>query len=46
MTNSSRQNEMAEPKQKRHSVVDMSGGESKIYAVRNNTEQELGMLDP
>ena len=38
MTNSSRKNEVAEPKQKRHSVVNMSDGESKIYAVKNNTE--------
>ena len=37
-TNSSRKNEVAEPKQKRHSVVNMSDGESKIYAVKNNTE--------
>ena len=37
-TNSSRKNEVAESKQKRHSVVNMSGGESKIYAVKNNTE--------
>ena len=38
ITNSSRKNEVAEPKQKRHSVVNMSDGESKIYAVKNNTE--------
>ena len=28
--NSSRKNEEAEPKWKRHSVVDMSGGENKV----------------
>ena len=28
ITNSSRKNEVAEPKQKRHSAVDVSGGES------------------
>ena len=29
-TNSSRQNDAAGPKQKQHSVVDMSDGESKV----------------
>ena len=30
ITNSSRKNEAAGPKQKQHSVVDVSGGESKV----------------
>ena len=34
--NSSTKIEEGEPKQKRHPVVDVSGGESKIRGVRNN----------
>ena len=33
--NSSRRNEGAEPKQKQHPVVDVSGGESKSDAIKN-----------
>ena len=33
--NSSRRNEVVEPKQKQHTVVDVSGGESKSNAVKN-----------
>ena len=32
--NSSRKNEEAEPKWKRHSVVDMSGGENKVWCYK------------
>ena len=34
--NSSTKIEEGEPKQKRHPVVDVSGGESKVRCVRNN----------
>ena len=34
--NSSRMNEAAGPKRKRHSVVDVSGGEIKSDAIKNN----------
>ena len=44
--NSSTKIEEGEPKQKRHPVVDVSGGESKIRCVRNNIAQEPGMLGP
>ena len=35
-----------EPKQKQHPVVNVSGGESKVHAVKNSTAQEPGMLGP
>ena len=35
-TNSSRKNEAAGQKQKQHSVVDVSGGEIKSDAIKNN----------
>ena len=34
ITNSSRKNEVAGPKWKQHSVVDMSGGESKVWCCK------------
>ena len=34
ITNSSRKNEVAGPKWKQHSVVDMSGGESKVHCCK------------
>ena len=37
ITNSSRKNEVAGPKWKQHSVVDMSGGESKVQYTKKNT---------
>ena len=37
ITNSSRKNEVAGPKRKQHSVVDMSGGESKVQYTKKNT---------
>ena len=36
-TNSSRKNEEAGPKQKQHSVMDVSGSESKFNTVKNNS---------
>ena len=36
ITNSSRKNEVAGPKWKRHSVVDVSGDESKIQCCKNS----------
>ena len=36
ITNSSRKNEAAGQKQKQHSVVDVSGGEIKSDAIKNN----------
>ena len=36
ITNSSRKNEVAGQKQKRHLAMDVSGGESKSDAVKNN----------
>ena len=44
--NSSRRNEEAEPKQKQRPVADVSGGEIKSNAVKNNIAQEPGMLGP
>ena len=35
-----------EPKQKQHPVVNVSGGESKAHAVKNNIAQEPAMLGP
>ena len=36
ITNSSRKNEASGPKQKWHSVVDISGGESKVWCYKEN----------
>ena len=46
ITNSSRKMEEAGPKWKQCSVVDVSGGESKADAVKNNIAQESRMLGP
>ena len=43
--NSSTKNEEAGIKQKRHSVVDVSGGEKKSNIVKNKFVWEPGMLD-
>ena len=37
VTNSSRKNKAAGPTQKKHSFVDVSGGEIKPYAIQKNT---------
>ena len=42
--NSSRMNEAAGPKRKRHSVVDVSGGESKLQCYKEQYCILLGML--
>ena len=44
--NISAKNEEAEPKQKQHSLVNVTGGGSKSDAVKNNITQEPGMLGP
>ena len=44
ITNSSRKNEVAEPKQKQCSVVDVSGGESKVQCCKAKYCKEPGML--
>ena len=44
ITNSSRKNEVAEPKQKCHSVVDVSGGENKFQCYEE--QYCIGMLGP
>ena len=44
ITNSSRKNEVAEPKQKCHSVVDVSGGENKVQCYKE--QYCIGMLGP
>ena len=46
ITNSPRMNEEVGPNLIRHSVVDVSGGESKADAVKNNIAQESRMLGP
>ena len=46
ITKTSRKNEAAGSKQKWHSVVDKSGGESKSDAVKNNITYEPRMLGP
>ena len=35
-TNNSRKNEEKEPKQKEHPVVDVTGDESKVHAIKTN----------
>ena len=42
--NNSRKNEETEPKQKQHSVVDVTGDRSKV--VKSNIAWEPGMLGP
>ena len=44
--NNSRKNEEMEPKQKQHSVVDVTGDGSKSNAVKNNIAEEPEMLGP
>ena len=44
--NSSRRNEEVRPKRKQSSVVDVSGGESKVQCCKNNIAQEPRMLIP
>ena len=44
ITNSSRNNEVAEPEGKQGSTVDVCGGESKSDAIKNNISSELGIL--
>ena len=44
ITNSSRKNEVAEPKKKCHSVVDVSGGENKVQYCKE--QYCIGMLGP
>ena len=46
ITNSSRKNEEAGPKQKQCPAVDVSGGESKANSIKKNIAQEFGMLGP
>ena len=43
---SSRKNEQAGPNQKRSSVVDVSGDESKVQCCKNNIAVEPGILGP
>ena len=44
--NTSRKNEVKEPKQKHHPVVDVTGHKKKSEAVKSNIAQEPEMLDP
>ena len=45
--NNSRKNEETEPKQKQHSVVDVTGDGSKVRCYKkSNIAQEPGMLGP
>ena len=44
--NGYRKNEVAKPKEKQHSVANVSGGKSKFDAVKNNIAQEPGVLGP
>ena len=46
ITNSSRKNEVAEPNWKCHSVMDVSGGKSKIQCYKKNIAQKPWMLGP
>ena len=46
VTNSSRKNEVAGPKRKKCSVVDVSGGESKVRCCKEQYCIEPGMLGP
>ena len=42
----SRKNEEMEPKQKQHSVVDVTGDGSKVRCCKKNIAEEPGMLSP
>ena len=44
--NNSIKNEEMEPKQKQHSVVDVTGDRSKSDAVKSNIAKEPGLLGP
>ena len=44
--NKSRKNEETEPQQKQYPVVDVTGDESKVDAVKSNTAQQPRMLGP
>ena len=44
--NNSRKNEDAEPKQKQHPVVDVTGDGSKVQCYKSNTAYEPRMLGP
>ena len=44
--NNSRKNEETEPKQKQYPVVDVTGGGSKVFAVKSNIAYVPGMLGP
>ena len=46
ITNSCRKNEVAGPKQKQHSIVDVSGGKVKSDALKNNIAREPRKLGP
>ena len=46
ITNSSRKNEAAGPKQKQCPVVDVFGGESKVQCCKEQCAQEPGILGP
>ena len=46
ITNSSRKNEVAGPKWKQHSVVDMFGGEIKVQCYKEQYCIGTGMLGP
>ena len=42
----SRRNEQAEPKQKQHRVVDVTGDRSKVQCCKSNIALEPGILGP
>ena len=44
--NNSTKNEETEPRQKQHSVVDVTGDRNKADAVKRNIAYEPGMLGP
>ena len=44
--NDSTKNEQTEPKQKQHSVVDVTGDGSKVRCCKNNIAYEAGTLGP
>ena len=46
VTNSSRKNEVAGPRQKQCSVVDVSGGENKVHCCKEQYCTRSGMLGP
>ena len=46
ITNSSRKNKAPGPKPKQNSVVDVSGGQSKVRCCKEQLSYEPGMLGP